>query len=442
MPNPWNPVVAAENGRGFVVPRRKPPTDARPVIESRWVEINTPSSQTNRPLEGTGSKKRPSLDALTALRFFAALAIVVYHLKPVMPVFCGGLAKFPLFDRLSIGVEFFFVLSGFILHYNYGSRAGLDLKEFYVKRAVRIYPLHILTAGTWCALFFASWGAPFRDKLWSGLANLTLTQSLVPGMLFCLGYNAVSWSLSNEAFFYAWFPLLRRKAVSLSVLSVVAAYLVAAYMTGLQPVVAEYFPNVEYFCPLIRVAEFCAGILAAQSFKAETRLTNATVWEAGVLAALIFQVCFQHVDYSLNQLSNLFMFTAAVWIFAHQQGAISKWLANQTTLVLLGEASFSLYMWHHMVLSVGNAHLPHGMWAPAAVFLAVGTSIVVSVFSFRYFENPARRILTWLILSPASEQSRSPVEHLVDADSLKGPATSEMGDDAPSIRLRPLSEAA
>jgi peptidoglycan/LPS O-acetylase OafA/YrhL len=161
--------------------------------------------------------------------------------------------------------------------------------------------------------------------------------------------------------------------------------------------VAGFFPNIEYFCPVLRVAEFCAGILAAQSFQPGNRLANATLWEAAVLGAVAFQVAFQNVHYSLDQLSFLFVFTAAVWVFAHQEGAISRWLARQDTLILLGEASFSLYMWHHMVLTLGNLYLPKNMWAPAAAFLAMGTSIVVSVVSFRYFETPARRIVSKLL---------------------------------------------
>jgi peptidoglycan/LPS O-acetylase OafA/YrhL len=111
----------------------------------------------------------------------------------------------------------------------------------------------------------------------------------------------------------------------------VATYLVAAYLTGLQPVVGAHFPNVEYFCPIIRIAEFCAGILAAQSFRAETRLENATLWEAAVLAALAFEVSFQNVHYSLAQLAPLFVFTATIWIFAHEQGAISRLRTSRLT---------------------------------------------------------------------------------------------------------------
>jgi peptidoglycan/LPS O-acetylase OafA/YrhL len=60
---------------------------------------------------------------------------------------------------------------------------------------------------------------------------------------------------------------------------------------------------------------------------------------------------------------------------------------------------------HHIILTIGNAHLPAMMWAPAAVFLVVGSSVVLSVMSFRYFENPARRALSWLLVPQATDQS-------------------------------------
>ena len=334
------------------------------------------------------------LDSLTSLRFFAALAIVVYHLKPVMPSFFQPIRAAYLYDQLACGVGFFFILSGFVLYYNYGRRAKLGLKEFYVKRWARIYPLHLLTFTVWCALSYSNWGAPQSDKLLSGLANLTLTQSLFPGLLFCLGFNAVSWSLSNEAFFYAVFPWVRHTRVCMTALGTICGYLILAHLLGFQQSVHTVFPNIEYFFAPLRLGEFCAGIFIAKLFCQQARLPHATLLEASVLAAVVFNVCFQNVThYSLGQLSYLPTFAALIWVFAHQQGAISRALAQQRSLVFLGECSFSLYMWHHLIMRLSNEHFPKTTPAWLAISAAVAASLAISIVSFKCFEDPMRKLL-------------------------------------------------
>jgi len=79
----------------------------------------------------------PPLQSLTALRFVFALGIVLFHLKFVLPTFYA----WRYFDKLEAGVQMFFVLSGFVLYYNYGRLSRLRLKEFYIRRFARIYPL-------------------------------------------------------------------------------------------------------------------------------------------------------------------------------------------------------------------------------------------------------------------------------------------------------------
>lgn len=345
------------------------------------------------------SPHKAPLDSLTSLRFFAAMAVVVFHLKPVMPSFFQPVRAAYLYDRLACGVGFFFVLSGFVLYYNYGRTAKLGLKEFYIKRWARIYPLHLLTFTVWCALFYSSWGTSQSNKLLSGLANLTLTQSLFPGGLFCLGFNAVSWSLSNEAFFYAVFPWVRRTRVCMAALGTIGGYLVLAYVLGFQDSVSRVFPNIEYFFAPLRLAEFCAGIFIAKLFCQQVRLPHATLIEVSVLAAVVFNVCFQDVaHYSLGQLSYLPTFAALIWVFAHQQGAVSRALARQRTLVFLGECSFALYMWHHLIMKLCQERFPTATPAWLAISAAIGVSLAISIASFKWFEDPMRKLLAKALL--------------------------------------------
>src|SRR5580765_4671714 len=92
--------------------------------------------------------QKPELPALTGIRFYAALLVFLSHviLIPGMEELSGGRL---IFNVGVVGVSFFFVLSGFILTYNYGDvlRAGVAgpaYKRFVWGRLTKIYPVHVL----------------------------------------------------------------------------------------------------------------------------------------------------------------------------------------------------------------------------------------------------------------------------------------------------------
>ncbi len=139
------------------------------------------------------------LPALTSLRFFAAASIVYFHMQTfkVLP-------SVPNPD-FALGVSFFFVLSGFILAYNYRDLARGDLGRFYIARFARLFPVHIVTF-VFAALFVLPWNLwTFGPSLITVPYNLTLTHAWLPlgGLVF--SWNAVSWSISAELFFYLLF---------------------------------------------------------------------------------------------------------------------------------------------------------------------------------------------------------------------------------------------
>lgn len=142
------------------------------------------------------------LDALTGLRWIAALAVFAQHFMGIMdckvirgPV--GGMA-----------VSFFFVLSGFILVYVYKDRLSkTTTPRFYFTRFARIWPLHAV-----CLLLMA-WLIPKflppTELPWLRvMSHWSLLQAWYPTANWIGCYNGVAWSISAEAFFYLMFPLL------------------------------------------------------------------------------------------------------------------------------------------------------------------------------------------------------------------------------------------
>src|SRR5271170_3660833 len=156
---------------------------------------------------------RPTLKALTTLRFLAALHVVLFHMR-VIGILPGGPWGYQNFASIGyIGVNLFFVLSGFILVYTYANSAVTPWR-FWQARFARIYPAYLLSLVVSAPFFFFSLrhlDIPFLA--WSKqhvaaacILTVSLLQSWFPQA--ALTWNAVCWTLSVEAFFYLAFPLL------------------------------------------------------------------------------------------------------------------------------------------------------------------------------------------------------------------------------------------
>jgi peptidoglycan/LPS O-acetylase OafA/YrhL len=150
--------------------------------------------------ERSKEEKVQRIDHLTGLRFFAALLVFLSHVN-----FSGEYAPLHLvFKQGYIGVSFFFVLSGFVLSYSYKSRIlekSISKTKYLILRYVRIYPLHWLVS---LPVILSSIGDKFLTPSIT-FANLSLFQSWMPAIMFYYSFNAPSWSLSNEMFFYFCF---------------------------------------------------------------------------------------------------------------------------------------------------------------------------------------------------------------------------------------------
>src|SRR5215470_10639156 len=139
---------------------------------------------------------RPRLNALTTLRFFAALHVVLFHMR-VVGILPGGPWWHQNFASIGyVGVNFFFVLSAF------------SVRKFWLARFARIYPAYVLSLIVAAPFFFFAvrhLDLPFfawskQHLLAACLLTIVLLQSWIPQA--ALTWNSVCWSLSVEAFFY------------------------------------------------------------------------------------------------------------------------------------------------------------------------------------------------------------------------------------------------
>ena len=281
------------------------------------------------------------------------------------------------------GVGFFFVLSGYVLAINYPT---VDKADFWWRRFSRIYPLHILT------FLFA---LPLGFAVFDALPSVVLMQSWIPIRAVYFAANGPAWSISNEAFFYALFPFLlgiggRTLAIWAAAILMLALSWAIAFPDwtlkegGAVSLMGRTFETplthwLFYIFPPTRLLEFAlgiylAGIAGRVGFRAE--LAAITVAVVSVFALPLFPPAFA---------AALFFIPASValiYVFSRSDGPVSRLLSNRT-FVLLGDASFALYMIHYPL----GRYLGHSIWVAS---LAVGLSVLI----FLYFEKPMQR---WLL---------------------------------------------
>jgi peptidoglycan/LPS O-acetylase OafA/YrhL len=358
---------------------------------------------------------RPKLRALTTLRFFAALHVVLFHMR-VIGILSGGPWWYQNFASIGyIGVNFFFVLSGFILVYTYAG-PPLNVGRFWRARFARIYPAYVVSLLASAPFFFfavRTLNLPFfawskQHLVAACFLTIGLLQSWVPNA--ALTWNSVCWSLSVEAFFYAVFPLLMlwsadtkpRKLLLWIVGSCLVSLSVSLLYVILHPdgiakinsgETTLLWKNVLSFNPLVRLPEFLVGVFAGRLFLA--RSDNRQLATPLIMSGLAVVAT---ITLLVGKIPSPFI---SAGFLSPAFGAIIYGLALQPRwgsflearwLVLLGDASYSLYLLHSIVISKVFDRLPHLPWW-LRVCAAVAATLAASLFSYLVVEEPARRIL-------------------------------------------------
>lgn len=369
---------------------------------------------------------KKNIESLTALRFFAAFAIVLHHARGVVfePDFLYGVP-------LAAGVSFFFVLSGFILAYVYAeSIQSVGLYSFIAARFSRIWPAHIATF-LLVLLFYPSvaWTHGAEYPWLIAFFNVALLQSLVPIPAYYFSFNSVSWSISTEAIFYLCFPFLvasYRRTWQIKLVFLLALGFAAVWFLDYLKV--NYYSaeklgmfsahGVAYISPLARIQEFYIGILSYMVFKFLSKYTalgyvGSTVIEVVMIGSLWFLPAMVDFFYSIAgqgnpALSEYFghliagvIFGCIVICFALSRGAISRFL-SQRVFVFFGEISFSVYLLHQIIFVVYSSK--------KGIFESVPQIIVFS--SLFLFTCIAAYILWQWIEKPANIALKSFFESL------------------------------
>lgn len=287
---------------------------------------------------------------LDSFRGIFALSVVLYHLNYV-----GSITEWDFFRGSHLFVEFFFVLSGFVLTHGYAFKENLSFKTFAISRLFRLYPLHLTMLAVFLIfefgkLFAEKYGMGFNTPAFAGdgvkrdfIANLLLLHSWIPSVDE-LRFNYPSWSISIElyTYFVFFFLILLAKGT--------VRYLVWASLIIAMLVIRTFGHGLVPDLVTSGIACFFSGALTNVAYRKYHNkiLLNKylfTFFEL-VLAGAVFGAITNN-DKNIPLLIAVYAMT--IFIYSFEYGFLSKFF-KEKFFVWLGKLSYSIYMTHAAII--------------------------------------------------------------------------------------------
>jgi peptidoglycan/LPS O-acetylase OafA/YrhL len=352
--------------------------------------------------------------ALDAWRGVAALMVALFHVR-----LGSHLQTWPVVQHSFLFVDFFFVLSGFVIHHAYaaGLKDAASLRTFILRRFGRLWPLQ---AATLLALvlfiggdrWLSGWiqvpslleRSPGQFTAGSLIINLLLIQGL--GTERVLTWDGPSWSISTEFFTYIAFALVliaaprRLRVPVFAAIALASALVIARLSPRYMDATIDYGIFRCFFgffvgcCTHVAVARNQGWIAG-----------RATTWlEIVAVATAVVFVAYAGAR-PLGLLSPL-AFAAVVAIFSQERGALSR-LMQTKFFRAIGERSYSIYLLHALLvyaiwrvfrytahaLPLGNRYLADG-----ATIATLALLLWLAGLTYRLIEKPGRRWFNALAL--------------------------------------------
>lgn len=329
-------------------------------------------------------------EGLDGLRAIAVLAVVWHHAHP-------GSSWLPISANGFLGVDVFFVLSGFLITHllieERRATGSVSLQNFYMRRSLRIFPVYFAVLGALAAVYAYRAGpqatAYFAELPWhaSFLSNWVETKSLM----------FVSWSLSTEEQFYLIWP------VAFVLLGAWASWLLAALFVICELVSFGVFDaameriGLPYrslnilqvtFAPILIGAALALITHRHDLFKRLSGLPDA--W---ILALCAVALCLANVAGDLRGTPRLGFHLAVALllasIVANPQSIVTRAL-EWRPLAFVGTVSYGVYLLHMLTIDLTTRALGSvAVSSPVLVFvLSAALAVVVAAASFRWFERP------------------------------------------------------
>jgi len=344
------------------------------------------------------------LSSLTGIRACAALWVIIYHLNLNFPQYTGV----SFIDKGYLGVDMFFILSGFIISYVHQSEflqfPSPKTLRFLILRCARILPVHYLMLFTY-ALFFLTKTLILhqpsdhleQNTLFDFCCHLVNIQAW--GLSDHNSWNAPAWSVSAEWFAYLMFPLITPVVGKIknwgANLAIIAAGF--AFLAGFSSIL--HLPTLDWTFQyaLVRVStEFLIGCSLFNLFQSGQENKN-QIPNLSLVAFIGLMVC---IGLQLPDVISVTFIALLLYTLTSEQGLLNRFLATKA-MVYLGEVSYSIYMVHALFIGIvgqANKRLHFISAEPTLqnllVFLAITLGIIgVAHCMYNFVEVPSRNLI-------------------------------------------------
>lgn len=336
------------------------------------------------------SCKTPAwIPAFSGLRFLVIIFLCLHHFDTFNELQVAGWADIMrLFTEGYLSVNFFFILSGFVIQYSSGEKLQkgiINAKDFWFYRIAHLWPTYLL-ALTAALIVYAS------SNVFVHLTNIPFwchvfaLQSWIPDSYFAFQFNGAAWSVSTELFFYLMFPFLvqlkkrYRNILMLGIWGVVLLNIIV--MKANSPIAGWIY----YINPVFRLAEFLLGVFLCDMYKKgcfePLDRKKATILECISILILICAVC---IAMSTNigwewrwQVFYTIPTAILIYVFSFSRGYISIILGGKFAR-FLGELAFPIYLIHQICINIVKKVSILYLTDCSSIMLVGGLGIIISI---------------------------------------------------------------
>ena len=359
-------------------------------------------------------RKPDRLNALTGLRTFAAINIVLFHFSN--PLWFGIFA--PVVNAGYASVSFFILLSGYVLAYNYAARARagqLDTVRFWKARFTRLYPIYLLSLVLAWRMVPEEYASHSHAMFWTGMVlSPMLLQGWIPEIATFL--NTPAWTMSAESFYYVLFPWIARWRRPERIAPILGR-LILIWAVGLTPGMLyvvfspDGIPHPDRFStgpwlqalkftPLPHLASFVFGVVLAGL---DELLPRAGLLRFGLGVAGFGTIFFllwlgSTVPYAIIHDGLLMPLFGCVILGLSGDNLLARGLGVRP-LVFVGEASYCLYLLHFNFWNlIHDTHVLNALHlAQFDPWISYAILIGLALVALHFVEKPAQRRLRKLM---------------------------------------------
>lgn len=364
-----------------------------------------------------GSKKAERINSLSGIRFVFMVIIMLSHMEFLSDT-CYGDQYNNYLHNASIGVDFFFILSGFMMCWNYEDRnIDATLKGsimFWKKKIKKFYSIYVISMAVCIPYNIVQMLEVNRSLpkicmivLIRTIVCLPLTQSLFGVTALSHSFNGVCWFLSTTALLYLATPILLKAKKKID--SSLSRKIVALFFCILLiPVMYVAFQNIEsrtafddlrYGTPYMRVLYYMVGMFLCDIFKKvkfkwvdEKNGRVASLIEGGAMLIIVFWwIIYNSIENRpIKVCINVVVLCAAILVIGQEKGCISKILGRKE-IVELGNATFLMFMLHYPIRLYMNLMINDKWNSAELTVLAVAIMVVSVVISIVYYRKDCER---------------------------------------------------